>query len=687
MSGRSPLASAARRSPEDSITAREARTRTTSGERDGAGERAGARERDGAREHDRARRGARQARDDDSAVTPEDGRRRVVIEGAAPEIDGGRFPAKRTVGQEMRVEVDAFLDGHDLLSCVLRWRREAEPSWAEVPMKPLGNDRWYATFPLADLGPYRYTFEGWVDHFGTWQHDLGKRVAAGQDVAVPLLVGAQLVEEAAERATGPDASALRGWAEALRVQEAPTTPPESAAASRRTSAASRPAAAATGEAAAPSPESERVRGRPDERISLALSDRLADTVARYPDRRFATRYDRELAVVADPVVARFSTWYELFPRSAAREPGRHGTFADVEAQLPEIAAMGFDVLYLPPIHPIGRTHRKGPNNAVTAGTDDPGSPWAIGAEEGGHRAIHPELGSMDDFRHLVRSARAQGIELALDIAFQSSPDHPAVREHPEWFRWRPDGTVQYAENPPKKYQDIYPFDFEIGAWRSLWEELRDTVLHWVEQGVYVFRVDNPHTKPFPFWEWLIDEVRHAHPQVIFLAEAFTRPKVMYRLGKLGFSQSYTYFAWRTAKWELTEYFTELTGAPVRDFYRPNVWPNTPDILTEQLQIGGPPAFMIRLVLAATLAASYGIYGPAFETFENQPRDPGSEEYLDSEKYQIHHWDMSSRPNLREFISRVNRIRHEQPALQWNEGLRFHATDNEQLICYSKRSPD
>ncbi|GIX47337.1 MAG: alpha-1,4-glucan:maltose-1-phosphate maltosyltransferase [Candidatus Tectimicrobiota bacterium] len=488
--------------------------------------------------------------------------------------------------------------------------------------------------------------QAWVDPFETWRRNLEKKVAAGQEVHVELLSGLELIEEATKRATGEEATQLAQWAARLRD---------------------------TTDAVA--------------RVALALDTELAALMARHPDRRFATTYDKELRVVVDRERARFSTWYEMFPRSCAPEPGRHGTFRDVEARLPYVAAMGFDVLYFPPIHPIGRTHRKGKNNALVAALDDVGSPWAIGAAEGGHKAVHPQLGTLEDFRRLVQRAQEYGIEIALDIAFQCSPDHPYVKEHPEWFRWRPDGTVQYAENPPKKYQDIYPFDFESEHWASLWQELKSIFLFWIEQGVRIFRVDNPHTKPFPFWEWCLNEIKRDYPEVIFLSEAFTRPKVMYRLAKLGFTQSYTYFAWRNTKWELTQYFTELTQTEVREFFRPNLWPNTPDILTEYLQSGGRPAFMARLVLAATLGASYGIYGPAFELCERVPREPGSEEYLDSEKYQLRFWDLNRPDSLKDFIARVNRIRRDNPALQSDRHLRFHPTDNEELICYSKSTDD
>jgi starch synthase (maltosyl-transferring) len=574
------------------------------------------------------------------------GRQRVAIEGVSPEIDGGRFPVKRTSGDRVVVEADIFADGHDQLTCRLLYRREEEASWQELPMAPLGNDRWRASFEVTVPGRYRYTLEAWVDPYRTWRHDLRRRVDAGQDVGVDLQIGAALIDEAARRASGTDARHLQVLAAILR------------------NGADREGA-----------------------IAAAFDLQQADLVLRHADRRFATRYARELRVTVDRERARFSTWYELFPRSCSPEPGRHGTLRDVQAMLPDIAAMGFDVLYLPPIHPIGRTFRKGRNNAVSAEPGDVGSPWAIGASEGGHDAVHPDLGTLDDVRALVRAARAQGIDLALDIAFQCAPDHPYVTEHPEWFRHRPDGTIQYAENPPKKYQDIYPFDFETDAWQSLWQELRRVILFWVEQGVRVFRVDNPHTKALPFWEWVIDQVTSRHPDVLFLSEAFTRPRVMERLAKLGFTQSYTYFTWRNSAAELREYFTELSGPRLREFMRPNVWPNTPDILHEYLQAGGRPAFAVRGTLAATLGASYGIYGPAFELCENTPREPGSEEYRDSEKYEIRHWDRKAPHSLAGLMTRLNRIRRDHPALQRDETLRFHHADNASLLCYSKVTAD
>jgi starch synthase (maltosyl-transferring) len=571
------------------------------------------------------------------------GRERVIIGGVQPEIDAGRFPIKRTLGEAVLVEADIFADGHDLLSAVVRYRRTDTTDWREEPMVPLGNDRWRGGFTVAQLGRYVYTLQAWVDTFGTWYAALRKRVAAGQDVAVELLVGAALIEAANQRASGAEAARLQEWAQRLRTSQA---------------------AGATAQ--------------------LILNDpTILQLMAAYPDRDGATTYASELPVVVERDKARFSTWYEMFPRSCAPVPGQHGTLADCEARLPYIAQMGFDVLYLPPLHPIGTVHRKGRNNAVVAAAHDPGSPWAIGAAAGGHKAVHPQLGTLEDLRRLVTRAHEYGIEVALDIAFQCAPDHPYVQEHPEWFRWRPDGTVQYAENPPKKYEDIYPFDFDTPHWQALWEELKSVLDFWIEHGVRIFRVDNPHTKPLRFWEWLIGAVQATHPEVIFLAEAFTRPKIQYELAKRGFTQSYTYFAWRHTKEELSGYFTELTRTTVREYFRPNLWPNTPDILTEYLQHGGRPAFMIRLVLAATLGASYGIYGPAFELGEHLPREEGSEEYLDSEKYELRHWDLEKPDSLRDFIARVNRIRRDNPALQSNQGLQFHPVDNPELLCFSK----
>jgi starch synthase (maltosyl-transferring) len=577
-------------------------------------------------------------------------RRRVAVEGVTPDVDGGRFAIKRARGQDVVVRAAVFADGHDVVRAALLHRHESEAAWRVVPMTALGNDRWQASFRVDALGRHLYAVRGWTDELATWSRGLGKKVAAGQDVGLDLRVGVELLRGRAAQATGPQAARLAGYADAL-AHEGKLDPADAG----------------------------------QDRVALALSPELARLADDAPDLRFATT-SLERAVVVEPPRAVFSTWYELFPRSAG-PPGQHGTLKDVERRLDDLVDLGFDVLYLPPIHPIGRVARKGPNNRTSAGPDDPGSPWAIGAAEGGHTAVHPQLGTLDDLRALVRRAREKGIEVALDLAFQCAPDHPWVREHPEWFRRRPDGSIQYAENPPKKYQDIFPFDFEGEAWEALWAALRDVVLFWIEQGVLVFRVDNPHTKPFPFWEWLLAEVKARRPEVLFLSEAFTRPRPMQRLAKLGFSQSYTYFTWRNTKHELTTYFSELERSGAREFFRPNLWPNTPDILPEALQTGGRPVFIARLVLAATLGASYGIYGPAFELCEGRAREPGSEEYLDSEKYQLRAWDLGAEHSLREVIARVNRIRRENPALQTDAGLTFHDTDNDQLLCYSKRADD
>ncbi len=575
-----------------------------------------------------------------------DGRRRVIIEQVSPEIDGGRYPIKRTVGEEVAVEADVFTDGHDAVSAVVRFKAEADSDWGELDMVALGNDRWRAGFTIGQLGRYRYTVEGWVDHFKSWQRDFEKKIAAGQDVGVDLLAAAQFARAAAAKASDADRALLELWAAEL--------------------AGDQPAA---------------------QRIARARDPVAQLLVARYPDRSLATRYERELIVWAEPVRARYGAWYELFPRSAGSDGRHHGNFRDVEAQLPRIAGMGFDVLYLPPIHPIGRAFRKGRNNAPAAGAEDPGSPWGIGGAEGGHKAIHPQLGTFEDFARLLAAARQLGIELALDVAFQCSPDHPYVREHPEWFKHRPDGTIQYAENPPKKYQDIYPFDFETSAWRELWQELKSVFEFWIQRGITIYRVDNPHTKSFPFWEWCLDGLKRDHPELIFLSEAFTRPKVKYNLAKLGFTQSYNYFPWRNTADELREYLTQLTRTAVREFFRPSLWPNTPDILPQPLQFGGRPAFMARFVLAATLGASYGIYGPAYELGVNAPLQPGGEEYLDSEKYEIKAWNLDAPDSLQPLIARVNAIRRENPALHRNDRLAFHDTDNPQLLAYSKRSDD
>lgn len=583
-------------------------------------------------------------------IADDHGNVRAVIDAVLPAVDNGRFPVKCVAGERVRVRAHCFTDGHDVLRVQLRWRAHDQPEFREVPMKPLGNDVWEAAFSPPALGRYLYTAVAWVDPFESWRSEMTRRVDP-DDVRIASQVGALEIAAAAGRADGVDKTALQRWATEL-------------------------------DAVAATPGADAVALK-----ALALDEELADTARRHPDRRHEAHYPVELPLVADRERARFSTWYELFPRSAGTEPGVHGTFKDVEARLPAIAAMGFDVLYFPPIHPVGRVQRKGPNNKLVSGPDDVGSPWAIGAAEGGHKHILPALGTPEDFRQLLARAAEHGLEIALDIAFQCAPDHPYVKEHPDWFRWRPDGSVQYAENPPKKYQDIYPFNFESDDWRGLWNELKSVFEHWVGEGVRIFRVDNPHTKAFPFWEWVIAEIKRTHPEVIFLAEAFTRPKVMHRLAKGGFSQSYTYFTWRNTKEELVEYFTELSTTPGIDYFRPNVWPNTPDILHEQLQGGEASVYMSRLVLAATLSASYGIYGPAYELREHLPREHGSEEYLDSEKYQLRHWNHDDPESLAPFIARVNRIRRENPALQWDRTLRFLHVDNPQLLAYAKTSAD
>lgn len=576
---------------------------------------------------------------------PDEGRYRVVIENVTPQINEGRFPIKRTVDESVVVEADAFTDGHDQIRCMLQFRSEKGVQWHQVPMKPVGNDHWQGTFSVPDLGRYLYTVSAWVDHFLSWLHDLNRRIEP-DDIDSALLAGAELIEQAAERAEGTDAKKLHDTAVTLRNHDDRNL-----------------------------------------RLEAAKDKDLHQLMALYADQRLATIYERELVVVVDPALARFGAWYEIFPRSCSNAPDCHGTFADCEERLPYIADMGFDILYLPPIHPIGHTKRKGPNNTLTANATDTGSPWAIGSKEGGHLSVHPDLGTLDEFRNLVDRARDHGLEIALDIAFQCSPNHPYVTEHPAWFRHRADGSIQYAENPPKKYEDIYPFDFENNDWQGLWVELEGVFQFWIKQGVRIFRVDNPHTKSFYFWEWLIDRIKHQYPDTIFLAEAFTRPKVLKYLAKVGFSQSYNYFPWRNTKHELAEYLTQLTRSHEREYLRPNLWPNTPDILTEYLQFGGRNAFMIRFTLAATLGAAYGIYGPAFELFENTPREPGSEEYLDSEKYQIRNWDLDRHDSLKNYIARINRIRKENIALQYNRRLCFHSVDNDELLCYSKSTDD
>ncbi|HZJ65574.1 MAG TPA: alpha-1,4-glucan--maltose-1-phosphate maltosyltransferase [Kofleriaceae bacterium] len=585
------------------------------------------------------------ADDDPARRLSEVHRRRAVIVAVRPVVDGGRYPVKRVVGEPLAVEADIVADGHDVVRAVVLDRAPGAAAWRETELQLAANDTWRATIELSALGRHRYTVIAWVDAFATWRRGFDRKVAAGVDVTVELLEGAQLVEAARQRGPGEKTAAvLERAARALRGP-----------------------------------------GALVERIAVATDAALAEAVARVPDRAHATRYDRELEVVVERALAGCSAWYELFPRSTGAG-GKHGTLRDTEARLDYVVELGFDVLYLPPIHPIGRAFRKGPDNAPVAGPDDPGSPWAIGGPEGGHTSVHPALGTLADFDRLVGAARARRVEIALDIALQASPDHPWVREHPAWFKARPDGSIQYAENPPKKYQDVYPFDFESADWQALWHALRDVFVFWCERGVRVFRVDNPHTKPIRFWEWCLAELSARYPDAIFLAEAFTRPKLMYALAKAGFSQSYTYFTWRTTKADLEAYATELATTEIAEYFRPCFWPTTPDIFPEHLVHGARPAFALRVVLAGTLAASYGIYGPSYELCESEPR-AGVEELARNEKYQVRSWDLDRAGSLRHLIARLNRIRRAHPALHANRTLRFHATDNELVTCYSKHTPD
>jgi starch synthase (maltosyl-transferring) len=575
-----------------------------------------------------------------TSTKPIKGRSRVVVEGVTPQIDGGRFAVKRVMGDQVRVEADVFGDGHDLVRASLLYRHANEVDWHSEEMTELGNDHWAANFPVDRLGFYEFTVVGEVDHFFTWRSELKKRQDAGQDLDLPMKTGALLIEATAERATKEEAAQLRAFAAKVRAGSTET----------------------------------------------AFDDALLRAMKRLPDTDLQTRYERTLRVWVDRERARFSSWYELFPRSWGK-PGQHGTLRDVAAQLDYVEEMGFDVLYLPPIHPIGRSFRKGKNNSTEAKEGDVGSPWAIGAKEGGHLAILRELGTFEDLDYLIQQLHGRKMELALDIAFQCAPDHPWVTEHPEWFKKRADGSIQYAENPPKKYQDIYPLDFESSDWQGLWDALKEVFIFWADKGVRIFRVDNPHTKAFPFWEWVIAEVQATYPDAIFLAEAFTRPRVMERLAKLGYTQSYTYFTWRNTKAELTEYLTELTKTDVAEYMRPNFWPNTPDILPFGLQTGGPNAFKSRLVLAATLSSNYGMYGPAFELGENIRFKDGSEEYLNSEKYEIKRWNRDAPNSLRPLITLLNEARRANRALQRNENLVFHLADNAQIIAYSKATGD
>ena len=571
-------------------------------------------------------------------------RRPIVIEHVRPSVDDGRYPAKRIVGETLAVSADIFKEGHDLLAARIRYRARGDVEWREAPLRPVDNDGWAGAFPLEANTRYVYAVEAWTDTFGSWVEEMRRRIAGGQiELSSELREGAEMLRRARDVAHGADAAVLGRALDRL-----------GAASSR------------------------------DARLDLLLDPDLRHIVARVQACPDLTRHDRELEVVVDRPEAAFAAWYELFPRSQGRAPGRHGTFDDCIERLPDIRRMGFDVVYLPPIHPIGRTARKGPDNALVAGPRDPGSPWAIGGPEGGHTAVHPELGTLEDFRRLVKAAQGLDLEIALDFAIQCSPDHPWVGEHPEWFYRRPDGSIKYAENPPKKYQDIYPINFASPAWAELWDALLGVVRFWIDQGVRAFRVDNPHTKPLDFWAWLIREVQERDPDVIFLSEAFTRPKVMRALAKAGFTQSYTYFTWRNFKEELTEYLEELVRSEMAEYFRGNFFVNTPDILPEVLQRGGPPAFRMRAALAATLSSVWGIYS-GFELCEATPL-PGTEEYQGSEKYEIRIRDWDAPGNIKAYLARLNAIRRENRALHSMSGLRFHRADSPHVIFYSKMTP-
>lgn len=581
----------------------------------------------------------------------------LVVESVTPAVDAGRHAAKRIVGDLVEVGADVYMDGHDLFRARIAFLRPDEKNWEYTPMVyDYNSDRCYGRFAVDRIGRWTFTVEAWPDTFGSWQSRIQKKLdgstasfdpasPGGQDLSQELAEGALLLEHEARRRKGESRKQLKAAADRLADNLRPIS----------------------------------------ERVEAALAPELADWMAERVDPERITRFDRGMPLWVDRPRALFASWYEMFPRSQSSTPGEHGTFADAKMRLSRLAELGFDVIYLPPIHPIGKTLRKGPNNTLNAGPDDPGSPWAIGSDEGGHTAIDARLGTSADFRSFVRECQRLGMEVALDYALQCSPDHPWLKEHPDWFFVRPDGTIKYAENPPKKYQDIYPLNFWCDDRENLWTACRDIFLHWINEGVRIFRVDNPHTKPLSFWKWVIGEIHRDHPDVIFLSEAFTRPKRMKGLAKLGFTQSYTYFTWRNSSWELREYLTELTTTNAVEYFRPNFFANTPDILHEYLQNGGRPAFRVRLLLAATLSPLYGIYS-GFELCENVPVRPGSEEYLNSEKYEIRVRDWDAPGNINGDVARINEIRRAHPALQRLDNLRFCETENEQILCYHKYAP-
>jgi starch synthase (maltosyl-transferring) len=568
------------------------------------------------------------------------GKARVIIENVQPVVDGGIYPAKRTEGEQVELTAHIFADGHDHLRAAVWYRHESRQQWEQTEMRAIFNDEWTASFVAQQKGLYFFKVVAWVDHFETWFDGFKKKANAKVDVHVELLEGAQLLTQL----KGKNTTTLTQLAQKL----ADTTQHHQA-------------------------------------VSLVLSKEFEQLVHEHPLVQNET-VTPEYPVLVETKRALFTTWYEFFPRSSALEPGRHGTFKDCAKLLPRVAAMGFDVLYFPPIHPIGKINRKGKNNNVRSEKGEPGSPWAIGSDEGGHKSIHPDLGTLEDYKDLIAQAKKHGIDIALDLAFQCAPDHPYVKEHPEWFKQRPDGSIQYAENPPKKYQDIYPFNFETDHWQPLWEELKSVIVFWIEQGVTIFRVDNPHTKPIPFWHWAISEVHKQYPDVIFLSEAFTRPKIMASLAKVGFTQSYTYFTWRNTKQEIIDYVNELIKGPSRNYFRPNFWPNTPDILPYHLQHQGENIFIIRFALAATLSSNYGLYGPPYEFYENIPIE-GKEEYFNSEKYEIKHYDWKRTNRMTDIISMVNRFRKENAALQSTWNTVFCAIENPQLLAFAKVTDD
>ncbi len=568
----------------------------------------------------------------------------LVIQRVEPELDGGRYPIKRIMGENLDVTADIFKEGHDKIGALLRFKMLGQKQWQETPMHHVDNDRWAGTFLLDQNTQYLYSIGAYIKGYETWCEELSKKHGVLPDLSSELLEGEAQVEFALKQAKGRDRSTLQQHLEQWR--QATTQ---------------------------------------DIKVSQALNLDLLRLMNLYEPRTAWTQYSHELTVIVDRVRARYGAWYEIFPRSEGVIPGKGGTFEDCEARLPMIRDMGFDVLYLAPIHPIGTTNRKGRNNSLTATSEDPGSPWAIGSQHGGHDAVEPALGTLETFCHFQKAVHQHGMEIALDFAINATPDHPYVATHPEWFKRRPDGTIKYAENPPKKYEDIYALDFYSEAWPAIWQEMRRVLLFWINTGVKIFRVDNPHTKPVAFWEWLIRNIQHEHPDVIFLSEAFTRPKMMQALAKAGFTQSYTYFTWRNTKQEMTEYLTELTQTEMKEYFRPNFFANTPDILPEILQTGGRPAFQFRLVLAATLSPSYGIYN-SYELCENRAI-PGTEEYQDSEKYEIRHWDWDRPNNIREYIRRINHIRRENPALHLLTNVTFYHADNDSILFYGKMTPD